>query len=88
MLNCMTELMETLYTYAQSHAVAAFLAQDAEYERCVQCAQAQEAGLREALGADETARLKALLDEWDLLLFIQERAAFSAGFQMALELAR
>lgn len=84
----MTDLMEAPYTYAQSHAVAAFLAQDTEYERCVQCAQAQEAGLREALGADEAARLKALLDERDLLLFIQERAAFSAGFQMALELAR
>lgn len=84
----MTELTETLYIYAQSHAVAAFLAQNAEYERCVQCAQTQEAGLREVLGADEAARLKALLDERDLLLFIQERAAFFAGFQMALELVR
>lgn len=84
----MTDLMEVLYTYAQGHAVAAFLAQDAEYERCIQCAQIQEAKLREALSADEAARLKALLDERDLLLFVRERAAFFAGFRMALELAR
>ena len=84
----MTEIMETLYTYAQSHAVAAFLAQDAEYERCTQCAQAQEAKLRAALAPDEVITLKTLLDERDLQLFIQERAAFSAGFQMAVDLGR
>lgn len=84
----MTDLMETLYTYAQNHGIAAFLAQDAEYERCVQCAQAQESNLRATLGADERVRLKALLDERDLQLFIQSRAAFSAGFRLALELTR
>ncbi|MBD5117932.1 MAG: hypothetical protein HDT37_02280 [Clostridiales bacterium] len=84
----MTELMEALYTYAQGHAVAAFLAQDAEYERCIQCAEAQETGLRKVLSADEAARLKALLDERDLALFVRERAAFFAGFRMAMELAR
>ncbi|MBD5098518.1 MAG: hypothetical protein HDT35_03040 [Clostridiales bacterium] len=84
----MTELMETLYTYAQSHAMAAFLAEDTEYERCAQCALAQETNLRATLNPDETARLKALLDERDLSLFIRERAAFSAGFRMALELTR
>ena len=84
----MTELMETLYTYAQGHAMAAFLAEDTEYERCAQCAQAQEAKLRAMLDPDEITRLKALLDERDLSLFIRERAAFSAGFRMALELAR
>ena len=84
----MTDLMESLYTYAQSHGIAAFLAQDAEYERCIQCAQAQESDLRTGLGIDGSAHLKALLDERDLQLFIQNRAAFSAGFRIALELTR
>ena len=82
----MTELMETLYTYAQSHSIAAFLVQNMEYEQSIQCMQAQERKLRSALSADETAHLKALLDERDLQLFIQSRAAFSAGFRLALEL--
>ncbi len=84
----MSDLMETLYTYAQGHGMAAFLAEDAGYERSVQCAQAQEAGLWEALGPDEAARLKALLNEQELMLFIRERAAFSAGFRLAVELTR
>ena len=84
----MTNLMEALYTYAQSHGIAAFLAEDAEYERCVACAQMQEGSLCAKLNPDETTQLKALLDEWDLQRFIQNRAAFSAGFRMALELMR
>ena len=84
----MTELMETLYTYAQGHGIAAFLAQDVEYERCSQCGQAQEDKLRASLTPDESANLKALLDERDLQLFIRERAAFRAGFQLGLELSR
>lgn len=84
----MTELMEALYTYAQGHAMAAFLAEDADYEQCVLCAQAQEGKLRAALSPGEADNLKALLDERDLQQFIQNRAAFSAGLQMALELMR
>ena len=84
----MTDLMETLYTYAQGHGVAAFLAEDAEYERCVQCAQVQEDRFRAVLTADGAAQLKALLDERDLQSFIRERASFSAGFQLALALTR
>lgn len=84
----MTELMETLYTYAQEHGMAAVLVQDAEYEQCGRCARAQEDKLRAALTPDESANLKALLDERDLQLFIRERAAFRAGFRLALELTR
>lgn len=84
----MTDLMETLYTYAKGHGIVAFLAQEAEYERCDQCAQAQEAKLRAALNPDESDNLTDLLDERDLQLFIRERAAFSAGFRLALELTR
>lgn len=84
----MTELMEALYTYAQEHGMAAVLVQDAEYERCGQCVQAQEDKLRAALTPDESANLKALLDERDLQLFIRERAAFRAGFRLALDLTR
>lgn len=84
----MTGLMEALYTYAQGHGVAAYLAEDAEYARSMECAQVQETRLREMLVSEEAARLKALLDERDLLLFIRERAAFFAGFQTALELTR
>ncbi len=84
----MSDLMETLYTYAQGHGIAAFLAEDAEYERSVACGQAQEGRIRGELNADGAARLKALLDERDLQLFIRERAAFFAGFRLAVELTR
>ena len=84
----MTDLMEALYVYAQEHGMAAFLAQETEYEHCEQCAQAQEDKLRAVLNPEESANLKALLDERDLQLFIRERAAFSAGFRLALELTR
>lgn len=84
----MTELMEALYVYAQEHGMAAFLVQEPEYEQCERYALEREEKLRAALKPDDAADLKALLDERDLQRFIRERAAFSAGFRMALELAR
>ena len=84
----MTELMEALYVYAQEHGMAAFLVQEPEYEQRERYALEREEKLRAALKPDDDDDLKALLDERDLQRFIRERAAFSAGFRMALELTR
>lgn len=84
----MTELMEVLYTYAQEHDMAAFLVQDEEYEQCDRYAGERETKLQAVLNSEESADLKALLEERELQQFIRERAAFSAGFRLALELTR
>lgn len=84
----MTELMEALFHYAQEHSLAALLAEEGEYRSSVRCAEQQEERLRAALDEPATARLDALLGELELAGWIEERAAFRAGFRMALELAR
>lgn len=84
----MTDLMEALYVYAQEHDMAAFLVQETDYEQCDRYAGERETKLQAPLDAEESANLKALLDERDLQRFIRERAAFSAGFRMALNLTR
>ncbi len=84
----MTDLMEALFAYAQEHSVASLLAEEGAYKSSVLCAERQEERLRAALDGETSARLDAFLREWELAGWIAERAAFRAGFRMALELAR
>ena len=84
----MTDLMEALFAYAQEHSLAALLAEEGAYKSSVCCAEQQEEQLRAALDEQAAARLDALLGELELAGWIEERAAFRAGFRTALELAR
>lgn len=84
----MTDLMEALFVYAQEHSVAPLLAEEGAYRSSICCAERQEEQLRAALDEQTSARLDALLREQDLARWIEERAAFRAGFRLALELAR
>lgn len=84
----MTEPMETLYQYAETHLLAAYLCQDEDYMPSDVCARRQTELLQAALTEQGKTHLKALLDELELVRAARDRAAFRAGFRLALELAR
>ena len=83
-----TDVMETLFEYAQKHMIQSLLYQEHEYANVCLCAEKQEEALLALL--DETAkkRYNHLQNEQDLLSSFYERALFLAGFRLAMELSR
>lgn len=84
----MTEPMEILYQYAQTHLLAAYLLLDPFYAESDLCAQQQTEAVRAALTEQGKTHLKALLGELEQIQAARSRAAFRAGFRLALELVR
>ena len=84
----MTDPMEALYTYAQERLLPACLCLDPFYAESDLCAQRQTEAVRAALTEQGQAHLKKLLDELELVRAARDRAAFRAGFRLALELTR
>lgn len=84
----MTDLMELLHSYAQDYMMRGLLDREGAYEEASRCADRQEAALREILGEEGKRRLEDLMEERKLASFLEGRALFSVGFQMAVELTR
>ena len=84
----MTELMEVLYNYAQRQLLPSYLCLDPFYAESDLCAARQTEAVRAALTEQGQVHLKKLLDELELVQAARDRAAFRAGFSLALELAR
>ena len=82
----MTDVMETLFQYAQKHMICSLLYQEHEYDNVRLCAEKQEEAFLALL--DETAqkRYNHLQNEQGLLASFYERALFQAGFRLAMEL--
>lgn len=84
----MPDPMEALYQYAETHMLDAYLYQDEHYAPSDVCAQRQAELLQTTLTEQGKTHLKALLDELELVRAARDRAAFRAGFRLALELGR
>lgn len=84
----MTEPMEALFLYAQENMLCALLAREPKYADALRHADSREKRLRTLLDEPARKHLTALLDEQGLCDLYREQAQFSAGFRLALELAR
>ena len=84
----MTDIMETLFQYAQEHMVCALLSQEREYASVRLCAEKQEKAFLTLLDDTAQERYGHLQKEQDLLSTLYERALFRAGFRLAMELSR
>lgn len=84
----MTDLMETLYLYAQEHLVHSYASLEPEYNVTVSHFHKQAAAFRAALDDAQKQRYDDLLQEEALLSFFEERALFRAGLHVAFELFR
>ena len=84
----MTDLIDVLYSYAQDYVVRGLLDREPEYAEVCRCANRQEQALRELVGKESEEHLADLLEEQRLMTFLEKRALFLAGFQIALELTR
>lgn len=84
----MTDPMEALYDYAQRYLLPSYLCQDESYAPSDVCARRQTELLQTTLTEQGKTHLRALLDELELIRAARDRAAFRAGFRLALELAR
>ena len=84
----MTDAMEVLFNYAQEHMVCPLLSQEREYANVRLCVEKQEETFCALLDEKARERFDNLLDEQNLLSSFCGRAAFRAGFQIALELLR
>ena len=84
----MTELMETLFLYAQEHRFLTYCNQETAYREGTHAASRQEAQLREGLDKDQANRLDDLMSKLHALQWIELEAMFQAGFDIAVELGR
>lgn len=84
----MTDLMKTLYEYAEDYIVRGLLDQEREYSNVSYCTGKQERKLRELVGEENRKYLEDSLEERKLMAFYEGRALFRAGFRMAIELTR
>ena len=84
----MPDPMEALYQYAEAHMLDAYLCRDEHYAPSDLCARRQAELLRPLLTEQGKTHLKALLDELELVRAARDRAAFRAGFCLAVELGR
>lgn len=84
----MTEPMESLFLYAQENMLCALLAREPKYTDALRHADSREEHLRALLDGPGREHLEALLEEQGLCDLYREQAQFSAGFRLALELAR
>lgn len=84
----MTDLIETLYQFAQENRIAKYLYYDNEYRDSAECADKGEQALRATLTEEQNKRLDALLGKQFICHSAELEAIFQAGFSMALELIR
>ena len=84
----MTELMETLFLYAQEHRFLTYCNQETAYRESRHAIDRQETLLREALSKEQAHRLDDLMSELHAMQWIELEAMFQAGFSIAVELGR
>ena len=84
----MTDLMNTLYTYAQETLMMDYLAQDREYRQSTHYIEQHTETLRATLSPEQAALLDKLLGEQLVSQLSELQAIFMSGFSMALELSR
>lgn len=84
----MPDPLEILYDYAQQNLLPAYLRLDPFYTESDHCAQRQTERVCAALTEQGKTHFAALLDELEQVQAARDRAAFRAGFRLALELAR
>ncbi len=83
----MTDAMDALFLYAQEHRIRPLLDEEPEFYSVVTCMERQDKSLRALLDEATKERFDKFLDEQALLDLFSERAAFRAGFQIAMELS-
>lgn len=84
----MTDAMEALFRYAQERRIHPLLDTEPEFSQVVLCLERQGKSFRALLDEETETRFDQFLSEQALLDLFNERAAFRAGFQIALELER
>lgn len=84
----MTDAMEALFRYAQERRIRLLLDTEPEFSQVVLCLERQDKSFRALLDEETETRFEKFLSEQALLDLFNERAAFRAGFQIALELER
>ena len=84
----MPDAMDALFLYAQEHRIRPLLDEEPEFYRVVTCLERQDKSFRALLDEATKERFDKFLDEQALLDLFNERAAFRAGFQIAMELGR
>lgn len=84
----MTEVMQALFLYAQEHLIRSLLDTEPEFHNVVSCLERQDNSFRSLLDQATEERFDKFLAEDALLDLLNERAAFRAGFQIAMELSR
>lgn len=84
----MSDAMEALFLYAQERLVRALLEEEPEFHSVVSCLERQDCSFRALLDKETEQRFQKFLDEQALFNLFNERAAFRAGFQLAMELGR
>ena len=83
----MTDAMDTLFLYAQEHRIRPLLDEEPEFYNVVTCMERQDKSFRALLDEETETRFDKFLSEQALLDLFSERAAFRAGFQIAMELS-
>lgn len=83
----MTDAMDALFLYAQEHLIRSLLDTEPEFDNVVSCLERQDKSFRALLDQATEERFDKFLSEQALLDLFNERAAFRAGFQIAMELA-
>lgn len=84
----MTDAMEALFLYAQEHRIRPLLDKEPEFYSVVTCMERQGKSFRALLDETTEERFDKFLTEEALFDLLSERAAFRAGFQLAMELNR
>ena len=84
----MTDVMEVLFQYAQEHMVRSLLNQECEYASVCLCVEKQEKTFLALLDDTIQKRYDDLRYEQNQLSSFYKRAAFCAGFRLAMELSR
>lgn len=84
----MTDAMEALFLYAQEHLIRSLLDAEPELNNVVSCVERQDNSFRALLDQATEELFDKFLAEEALLDLLSERAAFRAGFQIAMELGR
>lgn len=84
----MTAAMQALFLYAQEHLIRSLLDTEPEFNNVISCVERQDKSFRALLDETTEERFDKFLTEEALLDLLSERAAFCAGFQIALELLR
>lgn len=84
----MTDAMDALFLYAQERLMRALLEEEPEFHSVASCLEQQDSSFRALLDGETERRFQKFLDEQALFNLFNERAAFRAGFQLAIELGR